>query len=254
MRKPPQGTQAAIRAIRLLKAFSEERPELTLNELSAALDLTRTTAHRLLAALESEDLVTRRGDTGAYRLGAGAMALGAQALNSSDLRARVRPLLDSLAAETGETATLEVLVDGQMLILDEVASGRMISPSGNIGTRWPLHATATGKVLLALVPDTRNLLHLPLRRYTDATITDMATLEDELARVCRREFATAVEELEEGFSAVATSIRNPLGKIDAVISLGGATPRLSKRRLTTMGAMLRSAARNSSRRALAGYE
>lgn len=242
MRKPPQGTQAAIRALRLLKAFSGDRPERSLQELGAAFDLTRTTTHRLLAALESEDLVTRHGDTGVYRLGPAALALGVQALNGSDVRARVRPLLDSLAAETGETATLEVLADGQMLILDEAAGGRLSSPSGHVGTRWPLHATATGKLLLALVPETQGELRLPLERYTSATITDMTTLEGELERVRQLEYATAVEELEEGFSAVAASIRNPLGRVEAVISLGGATPRLSGRRLTAMGAMLKAAA------------
>jgi DNA-binding IclR family transcriptional regulator len=247
MRKAPQGTQAVIRAIRLLKAFSADRPEPNLQELAAALHLTRTTAHRLLAALESEDLVTRQGDQGTYRLGPAAMALGMQALTGSDLRARVRPFLDALAAETGETATLEVLAGGQMLILDEVAGGRLSSPSGHVGTRWPLHATATGKLLLALVPETRQHLRLPLERYTAATITDLAALERELERAQRLGYATAAEELEEGFSAVAASIRNALGRVDAVISLGGATPRLSGKRLAAMGAMLKAAAGNASR-------
>ncbi|HUO82714.1 MAG TPA: IclR family transcriptional regulator [Gammaproteobacteria bacterium] len=246
MREAPQGTQAVIRAIRLLKAFSADRPEPSLQELAAALHLTRTTAHRLLAALESEDLVTRHVDRGTYRLGPAAMALGMQALTGKGLRARVRPLLDALAAETGETATLEVLADGQMLILDEAAGGRLISPSGHVGTRWPLHATATGKLLLALVPETRKYLRLPLERYTAATITDMAALESELERARRLGYATATEELEEGFSAVATSIRDSLGRVDAVISLGGATPRLSGKRLAIMGGKLMAAAVNAS--------
>src|SRR6185436_15993010 len=106
-------------------------------ELSSAQGLTKTTTHRLLSALESEGLVARNPRTGSYRLGSAALALGLEALQSYDLRARVHPLLERLAFETGETATLEVLHDGHVLILDEVAGPRVLSSAGHIGTRWP---------------------------------------------------------------------------------------------------------------------
>ena len=106
--RPPQGAQAALRAIRLLKLFTNERPEMSLAEISRASGLNKTTTHRLLRALQSEALIDRNPATSAYSLGAGLMALGVQALASSDLRRRVRPVLRALARETGETATLEV--------------------------------------------------------------------------------------------------------------------------------------------------
>ena len=77
------------------------------------------------------------------------MALGVLALASSDLRRRVRPLLKSLADETGETATLEVPIEDSMLILDEVTGRHVVGAGGNVGTRWPLHATSTGKAVMA---------------------------------------------------------------------------------------------------------
>ena len=117
--RPPQGAQAALRAVRLLKLFSNERPEMSLAELSRASGLNKTTTHRLLRALQSESLVDRNPATSAYSLGPGLMALGVQALASSDLRRRVRPVLRSLARETGETATLEIPFEESMLILDE---------------------------------------------------------------------------------------------------------------------------------------
>ncbi|HEX9852654.1 MAG TPA: helix-turn-helix domain-containing protein, partial [Woeseiaceae bacterium] len=83
--RPPQGAQAALRAVRLLKRFSIERPEMSLAELSKASGLNKTTTHRLLRALQSEALIDRNPATGAYCLGAGLMALGVQALASSDL-------------------------------------------------------------------------------------------------------------------------------------------------------------------------
>ena len=96
--RPPQGAQAALRALKLLKLFTLEKPELTLAQISAMSELNKTTTHRLLRALQSESLIERNTATSTYRLGAGLMALGVQALASSDLRRRIRPLLRSLAS------------------------------------------------------------------------------------------------------------------------------------------------------------
>ena len=122
---PPKGAQAALRAIRLLKLFTIEKPDLSLTQVSLGADLNKTTTHRLLRALESENLVQRNSMNGRYSLGAGLMALGVQALSSSDLRRRARPILKLLARDTGETAQLEVPVQDGMLILDEV-TGRHV--------------------------------------------------------------------------------------------------------------------------------
>ncbi|MGI9237352.1 MAG: IclR family transcriptional regulator, partial [Woeseiaceae bacterium] len=146
---PPQGAQAALRALRLLKLFTPEKPELRLAEVSALTGLNKTTTHRLLQALQSEQMLDRNPAGGAYRLGTALMALGVQALSSNDLRRRARPLLDHMAKETGETATLEVPIDNSMLILDEVTGSHVVAAAGNVGTRWPIHATSTGKALIA---------------------------------------------------------------------------------------------------------
>ena len=94
---PPKGAQAALRAIRLLKLFTIEKPDLSLTQVSLGADLNKTTTHRLLRALESENLVQRNSVNGRYSLGAGLMALGVQALSSSDLRRRARPILKLLS-------------------------------------------------------------------------------------------------------------------------------------------------------------
>ena len=94
---PPQGAQAALRAIRLLKLFTPLRTDMSLAEISERAGLNKTTAHRLLQALASEALVERSEASGLYRLGTGLMALGVLALSSSDLRLRVRPVLKQLA-------------------------------------------------------------------------------------------------------------------------------------------------------------
>ena len=236
--RPPQGAQAALRAVRLLKLFTNERPEMSLAEISRASGLNKTTTHRLLRALQSESLIDRNPATSAYSLGAGLMALGVQALASSDLRRRVRPVLRTLARETGETATLEVPFEDNMLILDEVAGNHVIGSAGNIGTRWPIHATSTGKAWLAFDEAGIERLNEQLRAVTTSTLTERDALQPQLAEIRRRGYAVTVDEVEEGYTAVATIIRGVLGDVQGALSIGGPTQRLTAARRAELGTTL----------------
>ena len=235
---PPQGAQAALRAIRLLKLFTAQAPELRLAEISGLSGLNKTTTHRLLQALHSEELLDRNPGTGAYRLGPGMMALGVQALSSNDLRLRARPLLRKLADETGETATLEVPIEDTMLILDEVTSKHFLGASGNVGTRWPIHATSTGKVLIAFEQRGPARLGPELASWTPNTITQFDKLEKELADIRRRGFAEVVDELEDGLSGVAAVVRGGMGEVLGALSICGPSQRMSENRRAQLGLTL----------------
>jgi DNA-binding IclR family transcriptional regulator len=163
--RPLAGTQAVVRALRLLRAFTDTRPEWGLADLSRELKLSKPTAHRLLAALEDQGLVVRQEPTGAFRLGPTAIELGARAQRASSVAGAARPEMESLTRATGETSSVEVLEGAETLILDEVQGDHLIGTSPSIGTRWPAHATSTGKVLLAamLVRDP-NLVQRMARR------------------------------------------------------------------------------------------
>lgn len=239
---PPQGAQAALRAIRLLKMFTAEAPELQLAEISRLSSLNKTTTHRLLQALLSEDLLDRNPGSGAYRLGPGMMALGVQALSSNNLRLRARPLLKRLADETGETATLEIPIDDMMLILDEVTSKHFLGASGNVGTRWPIHATSTGKALIAFDPTGADRLGAKLSCLTSSTITEFDTLEKELDDIRLRGFAEVVDELEDGLSGVAAVVRGSTGAVLGALSICGPSQRMSASRRSQLGAILCKAA------------
>lgn len=245
MTRAPQGAQAVLRAVAILKAFSEERPELSLSELSRHLELTRTTTHRLLAALESEGLVERTSAGGGFRLGPAAISLGHRALRTSDLRARIRPVLVGLAGQTGETATLEVLLDTDMLILDGVAGRHLVGASAEVGTRWPMHATSTGKAVLGAhaLADSRyahSLLETSLRRA--ARLDELDARWQEVQEVASRGWAEACEELEPGFVAVGAALGvNPEG-VQGALSIGGPLTRLDGGRRRELGEMMKKAA------------
>lgn len=239
---PPQGAQAALRALRLLKLFTPERPELPLSAVSKLAGLNKTTAHRLLQALASEAMLERNRASGAYRLGPALMALGVQALASNDLRLRARPLLKRLAEDTGETATLEVPIDDTMLILDEVSGSHFLGAAGNVGTRWPIHATSTGKALIAFDEHGMDRLADELEPLTERTITAREDLEQQLAEIRRRGFAETVDELEDGFSGVAAVVRGGTGDVLGALSICGPTQRLTDARRARLGSTLRGVA------------
>ena len=244
------GTQAVRRAVGVLKAFTVSRPELGLSQVARAAGLNKTTAFRLLSALEGEGLVQRVPQSEAYRLGPELVALGGRALGSADLRFAARPELSALAQTTQETATIEVLVGHEALILDEAVGGHVLGTLPSIGTRWPAHATSTGKVLLAFLPEEQRqeLLRAPLAKLTATTLVDPSTLRAELRRVRERGYATTVEELEHGFVAVGAPVRGADGRVVAAMSVGGPTTRLNLERVAEIAGLLSAAAVRTSQR------
>ncbi len=248
--EPPRGAQAVTRAISLLKAFSPEQPKMSLAQLAHVIGLNKTTAHRLLAALEWDGLVARDAAEGAYRLGPAVIALGSQALLTSDLRARIRPTLERLARDSGETATFEVKVGDCMLVLDGVLGSYRIAASLDIGTQWPVHACSTGKCLMAYMSESEVniVLSRPLQTFTNLTITNPETLREELKKIRKRGYAVAREELEPDYVAVSTALPGPMGDMEGAICLGGPASRFDENRIQKLGDMVISAASEAANR------
>ena len=240
---PHHGTQAISRALGLLRALTDETPAWSLTRLAEATGLNKTTTLRLLRALERDGFVAREDGAERYRLGPEAIAIGARAARANPLRQAARAELEMLARETGETATLEVLVGGDVLIVDEVA-GRRLMTAGEIGVLYPAHATGTGKVLLAAarVPPPEHLAAL-----TPNTITDPARLRLELDAAEAAGYAWNREELERDFAAVGAPVRDGSGLVTAAIGLGGPVTRMLEREAIHVAAVVRAARRVSRR-------
>ena len=241
------GTRAVARAIAVLKAFGGARSAWGITELANELSLNKTTVFRILRTLEQEGMLTRDPGPEVYRLGPELIVLGARALRSADLRAIARAQLEALAERTGESATLEVLVGSDTLILDEVLGRFFLGAGGEIGTRWPAHATSTGKVLLSALMRRGGTLPRRLEARTRKTITSVTRLERELAKVHETGYAVAVEELEPGVVAIGAPVYDHEDQVIAAISVCGPTGRISAERIPALGALVRSAADQVSR-------
>lgn len=249
------GTQAVLRAIALLKTFGGSRSEWGLTELAAELGLHKTTVFRLLGALVDEGFVARDAVHQTYRLGPALIGLGTRAGRATGLYAAAHPVLEALAGDTGETATLEVLAGSEVLILDEVSGHFLLGSAPEIGMRWPAHATSTGKVLLAAARfaadahGTHAAHATPaaaapgrLARLGPGTITSHAQLDRELAAVWRRGYAVANEEIERGYVAIGAPVHDARGAVVAAISVGGPKTRLSRARIAQLAPLVRQAA------------
>jgi DNA-binding IclR family transcriptional regulator len=241
--------QSVDRAVAILEILARDG-EAGVTEVARELDVHKSTASRLLAALGRRELVAQDMARGRFRLGVGILRLAGAAGRRLDVVQESRPVCQALAKEVGETVNLAILSGRDALYLDQVAGPAALSPHNWAGQRIPLHATSDGKVLLAYLPaaEVAEHLTLPLQRFTDRTITSLAEFPRVLAEVRQRGYACAVEELEQGLTAVAAPLRNADGQVIASISASGPSFRIPEERIGAVAGSVRHAAAAISRR------
>jgi len=247
--------QSVDRAVAILEILARDG-EAGVTEVARELDVHKSTASRLLAALDRRGLVTQDTARGKFRLGVGIVRLAGAASARLDVVQESRPVCRALAQQVGETVSLAILSGRDALYLDQAAGPAALSPNHWAGRRVPLHATSDGKVLLAYLPadELAATLVPPLARFTERTITAVAEFQTVLAEVRRRGFATTVDELEAGLTAIAAPVRNAEGAVIASISASGPTVRVPVESRLEVATLRRGAVRGefALQRAMAG--
>src|SRR5262245_41779702 len=228
------GNQAVRRAIPVLKAFSDETPDMGVTEVSRKVALHKSTVYRLLSAFEDEGLIARNPESGKYRLGPELIVLGEQVLRHTEVHRVALPFLRELAEKTGETIDLEVLSGGNVVTIEEIAGKHVVAATGAIGMPWAAHATSNGKVLLAHQPieKQRQILSRTLRRFTSRTLTDAKAVARELAKVREQGYALSFGELEEHLVAIGVPIRGRNGDAVAAVSISGPDTRVTQDKIS----------------------
>jgi IclR family transcriptional regulator, KDG regulon repressor len=239
--------QSVDRAVTLLQILARDG-DVGVTDLAHELRVHKSTASRLVSALERRGLVEQDGQRGKYRLGHGILTLANATVARLDVVQASRTVTSALAHEVGETINVATLSGNQALYLDQTEASNALRSYNWVGQRVPLHATSNGKVLLAWrsPEERRTLLDQPLARYTRRTITSPRRLAQELDEVRVRGYAKAVDELEIGLVAVAAPIRGADGSVIASMSVSGPDARLHGERLTTLGRRIRRAADEAS--------
>ena len=223
------GVQSVDRAITVLEILAR-RGEAGVSEVAAEIDVHKSTAFRLLGALEGRGLVEQAEERGKYRLGFGLIPLAGAVSDRLDVTRQGRPVCARLAAELGETLNLAVLQREWAVNVEQVLGPATVSTHNWIGRLTPLHCTSSGKVLLAHLPPARRAELLddapPLTPHT----LSRADLDADLERCLDRGWADAVEEYEIGLNALAAPVRDRGGEVIAALSVSGPAFRLDEER------------------------
>jgi DNA-binding IclR family transcriptional regulator len=232
------------RAAALLIALGDSQGEAGVTELARRLGLHKSTASRLLATLQRRGLVEQDDETGKYRLGLVVIRLAERAERTLDLRRIALPELERLARLTHETSGLGILDGDQLLTVAQVDGPNLSAVGDWTGRSVPLHAVASGKVLMAALAE-REVLHIVrrgLQQYTERTVTELEPLLEDLARIRRRGYGTAIGEYEIGLNAVAAPVHDARGQVIAAVDVWGPSFRLTPRRIPELAAAVREAA------------
>jgi DNA-binding IclR family transcriptional regulator len=223
----PRGIQSIERAAAILRLLSGPTRRLGVVDLSGELGLSKGTVHGLLRTLRHVGFVEQDAESGKYQLGAALLHMGSSYLDGNELRTRALNWSDALAGRTQEAVRIGTLHDAQVLIVHHVFRPDDSFQTLDVGSLLPAHATALGKVLLAdhsyLVAE---LAKRGFPSFTEATITDEARLERELARVRERGWATEMGELTHNQVSCAAPITDRSGVTVGAMGIFGPPERL----------------------------
>ena len=220
------GTQAIDRAMSLVAAVIKADEPLTFPELYDESGLAKSTASRLLAALERTELLERNGD-GGYVAGPLFWLYATRHDPWEELVRIAGPTMELVGDDTRETVNLSVTRGDRVVQVAQVDSTYMLGTKDWTEADVPVHASALGKVMLAY--GTLDLARGPLEQVTPLTVTDPAALRRELASVLRNGWASTIDELEIGLTGVAVPVYGVDGQVVAALGVSGPNTRLEDR-------------------------
>jgi DNA-binding IclR family transcriptional regulator len=244
------GVQSVDRAVTVLEILAREG-SAGVSEVAVEIGVHKSTAFRLLAALEERDLVEQNTERGKYQLGFGVLRLASAIPSRLDIVRQSQPVIDDLAQHLDETINLAVVREHYAVHVQQALGSAAVASQNWVGQLTPLHATSSGKILLAhLDPQLRDeLLDVAgLKAFTPQTHTSRAELVEELTRAREEGFATAFEELEAGLNAAAVPVRDHTGTVVAALSVSGPAYRFDKARIEAVAPEIRAAGERISHR------
>lgn len=224
--------QSVERVINILEAMGQEGAPITVTDLADKVGLKVSTVHRLLTTLAHRGYVEQNQEDSRYRLGFKVLELANAVLYLSDIRTVSRPYLEELVDRCNETANLAILDNTEVIYIDQVESKNLIIVKmfAQVGNRGAVHCTASGKALMAFLPEERIdeiIGQIDMVKYTNETITEPKDLKKELQRIQREGYALDWGEREEHVRCVAAPIFNHESRPIASISVSGPSTRIT---------------------------
>ncbi|MEQ8433627.1 MAG: IclR family transcriptional regulator C-terminal domain-containing protein [Oceanicaulis sp.] len=226
--KEPEYLSTLERGLSVLRAFNKDRPEMQLSEVAVATDLSPAVARRCLNTLVALGYVAKHGRR--FLLRPEVLSFGWSFMSSMNLESVALPHLQKVRDQTGDSSSMAVLSGHDVLYIAHVSTDRPIRLSASVGTRFPVHATSLGKVLLAFQPERvidAFFSSAELKRFTANTITSKAELRERVATICKNGFDTAKDELDFGIISISVPVFDSERKIACAINCSTSTTRVS---------------------------
>jgi IclR family pca regulon transcriptional regulator len=228
----PDFMTSFARGLAVIRAFADSRKPQTIAQLSQQTGIPRAAVRRCLHTLRQLGYVDA--ELNNFSLRPKILTLGYSYLSSTPLTLAAQPCLDGISKALGESSSLAVLEEDQVLYVARAATSRVMSVSLSAGSRLPAYCTSLGRVLLAQLPAPEldaYLEHTDLLPKTAHTITDAARLRDVLAQVRRDGYAINNEELELGLRSIAVPVRGASGRVLAALNVGAQAVRVPAERM-----------------------
>lgn len=228
----PSFMTSLARGLAVVRAFSDSRKPQTIAQISQKTGIPRAAVRRCLYTLQQLGYVGAEHNN--FSLRPKVLTLGYSYLSSTPLTVSSQPYLNNISRELGESSSLAVLDDGEVLYVARAAATRVMSVALNTGSRLPAYCTSLGRVMLAhLPPDELNayFARTKLRPLTDKTVTSQKRLREILAGVRQNGYAINDEELELGLRSISVPVRGASGQVLAALNVGAQAGRVSLERM-----------------------
>ncbi len=240
--------QAVIKALAILEEVCKEQ-RCGVRELSEKVGINRSTVNRLVSTLERAGYLEQEKERGKYRATLRLFELGNKVVKDLNIKEQAYPIMKRLSQATEETVYLAVFDGSQFLYVSIIVSPQMLKCSADIGVHPPVHSSASGKALLAYLPEDKKKLFIPdmENSFGPNTIKNAVELEAELNLTRFNGYATDDEEWNPGVRAVAAPVWNYDSKVVATLSIAGPKVRMSRRRIEEIAQLLVDAAKELSK-------
>ncbi|WP_413457852.1 IclR family transcriptional regulator C-terminal domain-containing protein [Herbaspirillum huttiense] len=224
----PSFMTSLARGLAVIRAFSDSRRSLTIAQISQKTGIPRAAVRRCLHTLKQ--LGYADSDVNNFSLRPKILTLGYSYLSSTPLTVSAQPYLNNISRTLGESCSLAVLDDNEVLYVARSATSRVMSVALNTGSRLPAYCTSLGRAMLAHLPDEQLKAYfekVKLRALTDKTVVSQKRLRDILAGVREQGYAVIDEELEVGLRSIAVPVRGASGNVLAALNVGAQAARVS---------------------------
>lgn len=243
--------RSVVRALDLLLVLSSRSGAVSLADLAEATQLNPSTAFRLLQSMRARSFVRQSDGASGYELDSSVVDLGSAFLRSTSVWDYARDLADGLAEDVGETASVGVLDQGQVLYIAIARGQRELGIQSQAGTRQPAYCTALGKVLLADLQWREACAILdsePMLMLTPSTITQKTEMQKELDSIRKLGYAVDNEERNTHVICIAAPIADHTGRCVAAVSVSGPAFRIREHGVDNVARQVTARAKEASTR------